>query len=78
MNIDQLTEEYQAVMNGFGFGYADTFEILSADEMYTFLDKKREKMMITRRPRVDHELMKIEAALEYLRSFMVRWDMAEA
>ena len=77
MNINQLTEEYQAVMNGFGFGYSDTFEILSADEMYTFLDKKRDAIMITQRPRIDHELMKIEAALEYLVSFMVRWDMAE-
>ena len=77
MNINQLSEEYQAVMNGFGFGYAETFEILSADEMFTLLDKKRESMMVTRRPRVDHELMKIEAALEYLVSFMVRWDMAE-
>lgn len=71
MNIDQLTKEYEAVLIGFGV------PLMSADELYTSLDKKRDSMLVTPRPRIDHEMMQIEALMGYLRSFMVRWDMAE-
>lgn len=74
MNIDELAEEYFAVMSGFGY---KSDEITSADEMYTKLDKEHEGLMLSSsRKKVDHEIMKIETVLGYLVAFMVRWDLA--